>query len=257
MVLQELDIAAPTDLNLHDTLFPLSQGLLATWQTCRHRFQLLYLDQLALSRDPDLQERLERGQQFHLLMQQEQLGLNIADLAASEQHLDQWWQRFRSSPPTMIAGDRIAEHRRTLAQPPFLLSAIYDLLILGDRQAQIIDWKTYDRPPTAQHLQEHWQTRLYLYLLAETSTYPPHALHMTYWFASLGTAINLPYTATLHRRTQEALAEHLNALTQTMHQNFYPQLPVGSKPCRHCEFAHRCDRPTPSGETLPPAPENP
>ncbi|NJK35091.1 MAG: PD-(D/E)XK nuclease family protein [Oscillatoriales cyanobacterium SM2_2_1] len=173
MVLQELDIAAPSPLNLQDTLFPLSQGLLTTWDTCRRKFQLLYLEQLALANDPDQYLRLERGQQFHLLMQQEHLGLNIDALAASDQHLDHWWQQFQASPPAMIAGDRIAEHRRTLAQPPFLLTAIYDLLILGDRQAQIIDWKTYEHPPTAQHLQHHWQTRLYLYLLAETSAYPP------------------------------------------------------------------------------------
>jgi hypothetical protein len=34
-------------------------------------------------------------------------------------------------------------------------------------------------------LAKNWQTRLYLYVLAETSAYPPDSLSMTYWFVQL------------------------------------------------------------------------
>jgi hypothetical protein len=80
---------------------------------------------------------------------------------------------------------RQSEHRRTLAFNGYLLTAIYDLLVLGPNRGQIIDWKTYQRPPKQAQLAKEWQTRLYLYLLVETSDFWPLSRStMTYWFVA-------------------------------------------------------------------------
>jgi hypothetical protein len=67
----------------------------------------------------------------------------------------------------------------------YLLTVIYDLILLESDRAVIFDWKTYLKPIDADKLAKNWQTRLYLYVLAETSAYPPDSLSMTYWFVQL------------------------------------------------------------------------
>jgi ATP-dependent exoDNAse (exonuclease V) beta subunit len=59
-----------------------------------------------------------------------------------------------------------------------LLTVIYDLLIEAEDNAQILDWKTYPQPKEQNRLAKDWQTRLYLYVLAETSDYLPEQISM-------------------------------------------------------------------------------
>ena len=80
---------------------------------------------------------------------------------------------------------REAEHYRTLGFGDYVLVAIYDLLTATQNEAKIIDWKTNQRLVNREKLANNWQTRLYLYLLVETSDYPPEQVSMTYWFVRL------------------------------------------------------------------------
>jgi len=72
----------------------------------------------------------------------------------------------------------------------YLLTVIYDLILLESDRAVIFDWKTYLKPIDADKLAKNWQTRLYLYVLAETAAYPLDSLSMTYWFVQLPAAPN-------------------------------------------------------------------
>ena len=79
-----------------------------------------------------------------------------------------------------------SEHRRTLAFNDYLLTVVYDLVVCTPQQGQIFDWKTHQRRPPESWLQGDWQTRLYLYVLCETTDLKPEQLSMTYWFVRLG-----------------------------------------------------------------------
>jgi CRISPR/Cas system-associated exonuclease Cas4 (RecB family) len=249
--------------------YAISQTHLNIWETCQRKYQHKYLEDLSLPEaDPARLASLLLGSNFHLLMQQMDLGLDVSVLAQSDPKLQDWLDAFNQSPPQMIEGDRLCEHRRTWEvccaasldqdleqdldqdvressdrhQAYFVLTAIYDLLILGEEQAQILDWKTHQKAIAKSQLEHNWQTRLYLYLLAKTTNYPPEQLSMTYWFANGAESVKIPYKSADRDRTERDIKKMLTAIAQAQ---VYPQIHItsnNSSKCKHCEFNDRCDR---------------
>jgi CRISPR/Cas system-associated exonuclease Cas4 (RecB family) len=252
MVLQERKSA----MTAISPITSISQGHLNIWEICQRKYQYSFLEELSLP-EADLQSKknLQLGSNFHLLMQQKELGLDVTVLASSDPKLQSWLLAFEHQPPAMIAGDRLCEHRRTLerqierslhhsqnsdyGQGYFVLTAIYDFLILGDRQAQILDWKTHQIAIAAEKLKNNWQTRLYLYLLAKTTSYAPEQLSMTYWFANTAESVIISYSQVEHDQTEKKLQHILGQIAQAQD---YPKLAVDSSECVYCEFRDRCDR---------------
>jgi PD-(D/E)XK nuclease superfamily len=230
-------------------LLRLSQGQLNLLTLCPRKFQHATLDQFSTPTSPDQQARITRGDRFHLLMQQYELGLIRQSTDPQEQQLQQCVVDLVQAAPELFAAAlfRQSEHRRTLEMDGFAIAAIYDLLILQDTQAQIIDWKTYPRPLKSDRLAQDWQTRLYLFILAETTDYPPDQLSMIYWFIEPGKppeSLRFPYNATLHQQTQRELTQILSQLTEWLKQydegESLPQ--VDGRHCQSCAFAVRCHK---------------
>ncbi|HEY9658559.1 MAG TPA: PD-(D/E)XK nuclease family protein, partial [Allocoleopsis sp.] len=107
------------------------------------------------------------------------------------------------------------------------------------------------------NLANSWQTRLYLFVLAETSDYEPDQISMTYWFIPpLGEAtkkrqtkpqcLRFPYSRQMHQQTQQALTQLLSQLTIDLHRyeagESLSQVAVGSSHCSDCPFMSRCQR---------------
>ncbi|WP_159788716.1 PD-(D/E)XK nuclease family protein [Sodalinema gerasimenkoae] len=168
----------------------LSQTALNRLEKCPRWFQNSLIEHRESPLDPQQQQRLARGNQFHQLMQQRELGLPVETLLGEDDPLRQWMQDFLERAPSHITPNpfcgsiehREAEHERRLVWQDILWLVRYDLLLLSPDQAQILDWKTYPRPRSPKQLRNTWQTRLYPFVLAETSSYPPDAISMTYWF---------------------------------------------------------------------------
>jgi hypothetical protein len=245
----------------------LSQGLLSLLTACPRKFQHLYIDQLGLPIAPDQQDRLNWGSRFHLLMQQRELGLlevepsfgvelSVQLSPSEEEPLYRAIEAIVQAAPDLFQTSptrfRQSEHRRTLELNGYLLTAIYDLLILDEQQAQILDWKTYPRPQNSGKLAQHWQTRLYPFLLAETSDYLPEQISMTYWFIQPGQSfqpqpLKFAYTEALHQQTAQDLNRLLSQLTEDLeryqaHAESFPQVSLSSGDCDTCPFALRCQR---------------
>jgi len=195
----------------------LSQTHLNLLQTCPPQFQRVYLEQLTTPMSPQQQERMTWGSQFHLLMQQRELGLPIQALVSRQPALKKSLESFLANAPEIAnlqAGTwREAEHCRTLMVGEYLLTVIYDLLICYPQESKIFDWKTYLKPETPEKLAQNWQTRLYLYILAETSDYAPEQLSMTYWFVrNHPQSVTFAYSQSQHQQTQKDLKELLGRL---------------------------------------------
>jgi hypothetical protein len=155
------------------------------------------------------------GSQFHLLMQQRELGLPIEAFLNREQELA--LQSLLSNAPEIANCEagiwREAEHERTLMLGEYLLTVIYDLLICYPQSAQIFDWKTYLKPEKPELLAQNWQTRLYLYLLAATSDYAPEQISLTYWFVRNNPqSLTFTYSQSQHEQTRKDLRELLGRL---------------------------------------------
>ena len=235
----------------------LSQGQLNSLERCPRQFQHTYLDQLGSPTNPEQQERLSSGSRFHLLMQQQELGLPIASLVQEDAQMKSWMMAFASAAPEILSSKpnrnfRESEHCRTVQVQDHLLTVIYDLIIADEDRVQILDWKTYPKPKNRRWLEQNWQTLLYLYVLAETTDYRPEQMSMTYWFvqsAEQPQSLKFTYNTAQHEQTQHQLNQLLGQLTdwlQRYQQEQFPQVAVGSNHCNSCQFAIRCDRDTPT-----------
>jgi hypothetical protein len=245
-------------------LFQLSQSHLSCLTTCPRKFQYVYLDQLSSPAPTGQQSRQDLGSRFHWLMQQQALGLSIARFVQADPALQPWFQAFDQAPPAMVAGERLSEYRQSLVWDKYLLVAVYDLLILGEQQAQILDWKTYARPQRLRSLQQSWQTRLYPFILAEASHYRPDQIAMTYWFAEAkgqdhSHSLTFAYSEALHEQTRRDLTHLLQNLTEWLRayrqKETLPQVEIAAGHCQHattpCGFAVRCQRHPEAAAALP------
>ena len=246
----------------------LSQGHLNLLASCPRKFQYVFLDCLQSPLPPAQQERLEWGSRFHLLVQQREMGLPLEGLLAAEPQLSAALTALvaatRATAPAAIAPEphalhwRATEHARTLQLEDIgdagwgavLLTVVYDLLIVEPEGAQILDWKTYARPQQSERLEVDWQTRLYLYVLAETMALPPECLSMTYWFvlpAMAPQSTTISYSGDRHAATHRDLLAMLADLANRTaayrdRGEPFPQVPQQSELCRSCQFANRCQR---------------
>ncbi|MDJ0581427.1 PD-(D/E)XK nuclease family protein [Crocosphaera sp.] len=201
------------------SLIRLSQAQLNLLQVCPPQFQRVYLEQLSLPISPDVQENLLWGNQFHQLMQQHFLELPLDSILDMDQDLkkivDSLLKSVDEQHHLSSQSWREAEHYLSLEKDNYLLTAIYDLLIINENQAQILDWKTYLQPQNKQKLANNWQTKLYLYLLAEASEYLPEQISMTYWFVKIPHEpqyLTFQYNEQLHQKTTVELENLLTNL---------------------------------------------
>ncbi|MBD2311853.1 PD-(D/E)XK nuclease family protein [Desertifilum sp. FACHB-1129] len=239
----------------------LSQGQLNLLQTCPRKFQQTFIDQLSTPMSPEQQDSMNWGSRFHLLMQQRELGLPIEGLLQDDPQLAQCWLAFQEVAPGVFeAGKssrlRESEHRRTLNFQGYLLTVVYDLLVLEDEDAAILDWKTYLHPKGRSWLARDWQTRLYPFVLVETSDYLPEQVSMTYWFVrsqSAQGATLAPQKEVFHycdRQHQQTYADLTTLLRQLTHWldryeatgEPFPQVAETEGICPRCGFNLRCQR---------------
>ena len=232
----------------------ISQRHLKILETCPRQFEYTYCDRLTGNVNPTQQSKTQLGSDFHLLMHQRELGLPIEPILARSPQLNTWMEAMLQTAPELFQTAshtwRESEHVRTLEIDNYLFTAIYDLLILQPDRADIIDWKTYPLPRYKKDLDLEWQTRLYLYLLAETSDYVPKQIAFTYWFIQSTPqpkSVKISYTLKQHRQTQLDLHALLGKLTNWLdayqaNREHFPQVAMSTGLCQHCPFAARCDR---------------
>ncbi|MBF2027845.1 MAG: PD-(D/E)XK nuclease family protein [Oscillatoriales cyanobacterium C42_A2020_001] len=245
------------------TLLRLSQGHLNLLTACPRKFQHSFIEQLGTADVIAQQERLLQGARFHLVLQQWLLDLPVNSVLAEETQLQQWLMAFQAAAPQILDAEaqQQPESDRTLEFASFLLTVRYDLLLIGNHHAKILDWKTYPRPQNAHWLEQNWQTRLYPFVLAETSAYLPEQISMVYWFFQTEQATATPqsltfqYNTSKHEQTRQELTQLLNQLSHWLSRyqagEPFPQVGWGSAQCEVCSFAARCGRtPVSSDNTL-------
>lgn len=241
-------------------LISLSQGQLKFFETCPRQYQ--YFETLPVLREPDLNESAEWGKRFHRLMQQQALGLPIEVMAPADQEMMASVEALRGEAPHLFESDlvgkaeagqqRLSEFQQTLEFKGYLLTVIYDLLLLTADTGQIIDWKTYLKPPQKNWLWQDWQTRLYLYVLSETSGLSPNQISMVYWFVRSKDpqtqklkleSYELTYSDSLHHQTETDLLALTDRLTELRRNTMiFPKVALSKGVCERCPFAFRCQR---------------
>lgn len=233
----------------------LSQAHLTLLESCPRRFQYIFNQSLAVPPKPEGQEAARWGSQFHLLMQQQALGIPIEAMSMANGDMTDKLKALRQRAPHLFEpspGEQLrqSEHQRTLAFNGYLFTVIYDLVVLTPDSGLLVDWKTYLKPPPQQTLAHDWQTRLYLYVLAETSHLSPEQLTMVYWFVRHRDerGEDLPpsdyrfvYGLQQHDQTRADLSRLTDWLSTLRQGDEFPQTTVLDR-CGRCPFQIRCQR---------------
>lgn len=238
----------------------LTQGHLSLLEECPRKFRQVYLEGLLGPPAPDLLTSQLWGKRFHLLMQQRELGLPLlpdspAPMDPMDVGLLECVQALIAAAPALFRAEagqfRQSEHLRSHAFNGYSLTAIYDLLILTPSSGLIVDWKTYFQARDRKRLEQDWQTRLYLYLLVETTDLAPEQVAMSYWFVRqrdpqtgklAPQEVNLTYSSQKHERTRQDLQRLTTALTSYQTSREFPQVGLGQGRCDRCAFVVPCDR---------------
>jgi len=249
-------------------LLHLSQSQLQILEACPRKFQHIYLEQLSPPPDPIQQEGLIWGSNFHLVMQQRELGLPVGVGISAPEHqrespgviLDEAMAGAIAAllttapelfpPQTPPQTFRAAEHPLTWELHGYLFTVIYDLLIATPEAAQIIDWKTHQKPLKPEFLAQQWQTKLYLYLLAATTGYSPENITMTYWFVKntpQPQRVTITYNQETHQQIHQELTDLLAELDAALEDYQtkgieFSQVSPKAGLCLGCSFAARCGR---------------
>ncbi len=268
-------------------MIPLSQAHFTLLDTCDRKYQYVFLDALSGPSTAEQQETTQWGSQFHLLMQQRALDLPVEILAQANTEMATSMTALAQVAPDVFehlsvvsqsaerSSDQAfsqSEHRRTLAFNGYLLTVVYDLLVYSSGAGQVFDWKTHQRPPRREWLQDDWQTRLYLYVLCETTNLEPAQISMTYWFVRLvaslesaaagqvlekrraegtqPTSYRFGYSQAQHQHTQQDLQRLTDRLTRMRQAGDFPKVAVEKGMCDYCPFNVRCDR-LPASSPLP------
>lgn len=188
---------------------------LATFVDCRRQFQLRYRERFpwpARPQDEEQQLAVESGLQFHQMAHRHFLGLPVAP-PGSDPLLAEWWQRFLETGPVLPPGLRLPELTITVPLGRHLLAGRIDLLILGDGEAHVFDWKTGPLPDEAA-LRSDWLTWLYPALVAAAgpALHPgaeparPEDVSLTYWSAAAPVqTLCLAYDAATHEHVWQQL----------------------------------------------------
>ncbi len=270
-------------------MLPLSQSHLSQLSACPRKYQYIFFDVLSGPSTYEQHVTTQWGSQFHRLMQQQALNLPVNLLSEADSEMAASLVALQKAAPNVFAylpeSNALqaanhtntfsqSEHRRTLAFNDYLLTVVYDLVVItnersSERTGQIFDWKTHQQPPKKVWLERDWQTRLYPYVLCETSDLPPEALSMTYWFVRLeqkavgkkadgqrtgdqrdaiGTealqpsSYTFPYSLAQHDQTRRDLQQLTDELTTMRLQAYFPKVAIEKGLCDRCPFNVRCDR---------------
>jgi hypothetical protein len=250
-------------MTVYPSDFKFSQSNLQDYQDCARRFELRYLQRRqypAPVAEPlaQLERQRQRGEDFHRLVQQHQLGIDEPMLSRSvqDEELQGWWQSYLAFARTHLVQSQ--EHFTELALLTEInghrVTAKYDLIVLSDRgQLLIYDWKTSERKPKRASLAQRMQTIIYPFVLAEASgqllrgsgQLDASRIQMCYWFTAQPDSPEIfEYSAEQYaadRATLTGLIAEINARTSF-------EKTQDLRHCKYCVYRSLCDRGQQAGD---------
>ena len=245
--------------------FDFTQSNIQDYLDCFYRFYLRYIlrtkwPALVVEDAIKFEARGQAGARFHRLVQQYLAGIPEEQLSPAaagdpEPGISIWWENFLSHVPSWLVGEKFSEITLSANLSDSRLVAKYDLLLIDQdhHQITIFDWKTSQKLPKKEWLMERVQTRLYRFVLAQSSqaltrgqTFKPADIEMVYWFADFPkNLIRLPYDETTYQKDQSFFSTLVTEIKNRPEGSFSKTTDL--KKCRYCVYRSHCDRGTQAG----------
>ncbi|MBI9046411.1 MAG: PD-(D/E)XK nuclease family protein [Anaerolineaceae bacterium] len=234
-----------------------NQSNLQDFVDCQKRFQLKYISKIqwpAPVSFPELEfeQQMERGKQFHQLIQQYFLGIPQENLVSQlkDPLLIKWWQSFSKYLVTLnIPAQTIVEQTFFFKLDNFNLVAKYDLLGISQNEAIIFEWKTSNKLPDIQNLKYRIQTRFYPMSLVLASnkhilipSLKPKNIKMFYWYPEHPkNPIQLRYSDELFEKDRKYFMNLCHEIVDLSSLQSFPKTD-DLKLCKFCNYKSFCQR---------------
>lgn len=244
--------------------FHFSQYNLQDYVDCPRRFELRHVRHLewpAVQSAPVLEQelRMERGTQFHRLVQQWVVGIPADKLEQriADPLLRDWWQTFLREQPLQPYPGKV--HAEMTLSAPFMeyrLLAKLDILISAPgKTLTIFDWKTSDKRPRSAVLRAKVQTRLYPMLavlagshLNQRIAWQPEQLAMHYWFVQHpAEAEVIEYNTTRFESDRNYLEGLVEEILWNVEDDTFAMTKDLQK-CKFCQYRSFCERGIEAGD---------
>jgi len=237
--------------------FNYSQSSLKAFGECRRRFLLRYLRRMEwpaplTDRLSEWERAINRGSQFHHLILQQSLGLDVEESVcrSDDKLLVDWWRNWCELGPELPLGKVFSETMLSVPLASRRLVAKFDRVLLGeDGRAWIFDWKTGRKKPDKSAYALNWQTLVYRFVLAEAGAIlnggrevDPERIALVYWHANYPQDLySIGYSAEEHEEVRAKLA-HITTEIEALAEESAFAKTNDLRVCGRCEFYTYCDR---------------
>jgi hypothetical protein len=243
--------------------FSFSQNNLHDFVDCPRRFELKYvLHQAwpAIRSAPVLEHErhMLRGERFHRMIQQHQLGLpaELISSQAQDDQLIEWWQSYLTQPPQNLPAQVYPEIMLQASLDGANFLAKLDLLAVqpGERLV-IVDWKTGLKKPSRAAMRARLQTRLYPWMVVRAGAsyqngiaVKPEQVSMIYWFTADPAHPEIfHYSDDQFTSDQKTLAA-LRIQVENCLDSGFP-LTTDERKCAFCNYRSLCERGVAAGSS--------
>jgi len=243
---------------VNDAVQSFSQSSLQSLENCPRQFQLRYLDKIfwpAISAEPaeKYEDKILRGNKFHLLCQQYFAGIPAEDLTAGipDPELKVLWLNFLEFISQQNIQRCSAESMMTMSFRDHRLVAKTDLVAeISPGRYQIYDWKTSSSIPEKSALSARLQTIMYPYLFTQAGkgffsdqTIQPDQVEMIYWYAYHPESPQIfPYSENLEKYARETISTLVGLYEKLCSTAEIFPLTDNLENCRYCVYRSLCDR---------------
>lgn len=234
--------------------FMYTQYSLSTFENCPLKFKMRYLENLKWNgiNLPEVKERLELGNDFHLLAYRYFMGIEKGVIEVSDELL-MWMNNLINDFKINEDYIYLPEYKLRLSLEDLKLEANFDLLIVKEDSIEIWDWKTHDnnsgksKGNSANRLIESLQTKVYMFVLNELSSLiygeklGSEKISMHYWQPSPPKVLTeIKYSKEMHNQFRNILKGKIDKINCYDYSYFDKGLFI--KHCKECEFNWFCNK---------------
>lgn len=214
-----------------------SQSSLRDYLFCPYKYKLKYIDKIFWFKN-DKHDSLKKGLDFHINAERYFLGNDafISDNSVNSKYIENLKESF----PINKKNIYLPEYELNYNENGIKLKAIYDLLILKDKEIHIIDIKTNKNKIEATEKENDIQTKVYTFVLAnclalfKENNYSLNDIKMFYWQPDFpNEKIIINYSFEKHLKYKSFFSK----LITKINQNEFEQ---NKDKCQLCEFNFLC-----------------